>query len=65
MMLMYKAIASVLHFENWSYYSVKKKLVLFSKVEFIIGAQGGYSAAGRTRRRLGNTVTCPYVRFDI
>ena len=22
-------------------------------------------AAGRTRRRLGNTSTCPYVRFDI
>ena len=23
------------------------------------------SAAGRTRRRLGNTSTCPYVRFDM
>ena len=23
------------------------------------------SAAVRTRRRLGNTSTCPYVRFDI
>ena len=65
MILMHKAIASVLHFENWSYYFIKKKFVLFSKVEFRIGAQGGYSAAGRTRRRLGNTITCPYVRFDI
>ena len=36
------------------------------KIEHISGSiTKSSSAAGRTRRRIGNTSICPYVRFDI
>ena len=39
--------------------------VAIEKRQVLTFLEKSSSAAGRTRRRLGNTNTCPYVRFDI
>ena len=40
--------------------NIKKVFILFVRI-----ITNSSSAAGRTRRGLSNTSTCPYVRFDI
>ena len=53
--IMFKAYTLDIH-------HAQNNCVILSETECISKSS---SAGGRTRRRLGNTSTCPHVRFDI